>query len=148
MVLVSNRLGDWPKVEYYEARDRKAKDDGFVLLPVIIADRAKGPAANLPGAYLAPEQAAKADRAGLWSGTFVPPWDWRYGARATSARPSLQQSGPGGCNIKGNVNRRGERIYPVPGSEDYRKVVINTAKGERWFCSEAEAVQAGWRRRR
>ena len=49
VILVSNRLGDWQKVEYYEARDRKAKDDAFVLLPVIIADRAKGPAANLPG---------------------------------------------------------------------------------------------------
>ena len=49
VILVSNRLGDWQKVEYYEARDRKAKDDAFVLLPVIIADRARGPAANLPG---------------------------------------------------------------------------------------------------
>jgi hypothetical protein len=46
------------------------------------------------------------------------------------------------------VNRRGERIYHLTGSRDYGKVVINTAKGERWFCSEAEAVQAGWRRRR
>jgi hypothetical protein len=49
LILVSNRIGDWQKVEYYEARDRKAKDDDFVLLPVIIADRATGPAANLPG---------------------------------------------------------------------------------------------------
>ena len=49
LILVSNRLGDWQKVEYYEARDRKAKDDAFVLLPVVVADRAKGPAANLPG---------------------------------------------------------------------------------------------------
>jgi formylglycine-generating enzyme required for sulfatase activity len=49
LILVSNRIGDWQKVEYYEARDRKAKDDEFVLLPVIIADRATGPAANLPG---------------------------------------------------------------------------------------------------
>ena len=49
LILVSNRVGDWQKVEYYEALDRKAKDDAFVLLPVIIADRAKGPAANLPG---------------------------------------------------------------------------------------------------
>ena len=49
VILVSNRLGDWQKVEYYEARDRKAKDDGFVLLPVVVADRAKGSAANLPG---------------------------------------------------------------------------------------------------
>ena len=49
VILVANRLGDWQKVEYYEAFDRKAKDRAFVLLPVIIADRAKGPAANLPG---------------------------------------------------------------------------------------------------
>src|SRR5262245_61864455 len=49
LILVSNRVGDWQKLEYYEARDRKAKDDDFVLLPVIVADRARGPAANLPG---------------------------------------------------------------------------------------------------
>ncbi|HLK26642.1 MAG TPA: SUMF1/EgtB/PvdO family nonheme iron enzyme, partial [Caulobacteraceae bacterium] len=49
LILVSTRVGDWQKFEYYEARDRKAKDDAFVLLPVIIADRAEGPAANLPG---------------------------------------------------------------------------------------------------
>lgn len=49
IILVSNRLGDWQKVEYYEARDRKARDDTFILLPIIIADRARGPAANLPG---------------------------------------------------------------------------------------------------
>jgi formylglycine-generating enzyme required for sulfatase activity len=49
LILVSHRVGDWQKLEYYEARERKAKDDAFVLLPVIIADRSKGPAANLPG---------------------------------------------------------------------------------------------------
>ena len=49
VILISTLVGDWQKVEYYEARDRKAKDDAFVLLPVIIADRTKGPAANLPG---------------------------------------------------------------------------------------------------
>jgi hypothetical protein len=49
IILVSNQLGDWQKVEYYEARDRKAKDDDYVLLPIIVADKSKGPAANLPG---------------------------------------------------------------------------------------------------
>src|SRR4029453_14797705 len=49
LILVSHRIGDWQKQEYYEARDRKAKEDDFVLLPIIIADRAMGPAANLPG---------------------------------------------------------------------------------------------------
>jgi hypothetical protein len=49
LILVSQRVGDWQKLEYYEARDRKAKTDSFVLLPILIADRAKGPVANLPG---------------------------------------------------------------------------------------------------
>ena len=49
LILVSHRAGDWQKFEYYEALDRKVKNDAFVLLPVIIADRAKGPTANLPG---------------------------------------------------------------------------------------------------
>ena len=49
LILVSNRLEDWQKLEYYEARDRKARDDTFILLPVVVADPTKGPAANLPG---------------------------------------------------------------------------------------------------
>jgi formylglycine-generating enzyme required for sulfatase activity len=49
LILVSNQIGDWQKREYYEANDRKSKDAAFILLPVIIADRAKGPAGNLPG---------------------------------------------------------------------------------------------------
>lgn len=49
LILVSTRVGEWQKFEYYEALDRKAKDDAFILLPVIIADPAAGPAANLPG---------------------------------------------------------------------------------------------------
>lgn len=52
---------------------------------------------------------------------------------------------PGGCLIKGNINSRGERIYHVPGSPNYDSTRIDTAKGERWFCSEAEAKAAGWR---
>jgi hypothetical protein len=54
-----------------------------------------------------------------------------------------------GCNIKGNISMRtGERIYHVPGGEFYNATVINPAKGERWFCSEAEARAAGWRKSR
>ena len=49
------------------------------------------------------------------------------------------------CRIKGNISRNG-RIFHVPGQEFYDRTGINTTKGERWFCSEAEARQAGWRR--
>jgi hypothetical protein len=50
------------------------------------------------------------------------------------------------CLIKGNISSTGERIYHVPGGLYYNATVIDTAKGERWFCTEAEAVAAGWRR--
>src|SRR5215471_21748301 len=43
LILVSHRAGDWQKFEYYEALDRKVKNNAFVLLPVIIADRPMRP---------------------------------------------------------------------------------------------------------
>ena len=50
------------------------------------------------------------------------------------------------CLIKGNINRHGERIYHTPwSSPHYKKTKINTNKGERWFYTEGEARQAGWR---
>lgn len=48
------------------------------------------------------------------------------------------------CAIKGNVNRKGEKIFHVPGSRDYARVTITGAE-ERMFCSVAEATAAGWR---
>ena len=48
--------------------------------------------------------------------------------------------------IKGNINRKGEKIYHVPGTPSYSVTNIDTSKGERWFHSEEEAVAAGWRR--
>jgi hypothetical protein len=53
------------------------------------------------------------------------------------------------CQIKGNISyNSGERIYHMPGQEDYFRTKINWADGERWFCTEAEARAAGWRRAR
>ncbi len=48
------------------------------------------------------------------------------------------------CRIKGNVSGNGH-IYHVPGQEYYEQTGINEARGERWFCSAAEARAAGWR---
>ena len=50
----------------------------------------------------------------------------------------------GECLIKGNISENG-RIYHVPGSRWYSETGINPSRGERWFCSEAEARAAGWR---
>lgn len=52
-----------------------------------------------------------------------------------------------GCDIKGNKSiDSGERIYHVPGGEYYNETVIRPEYGERWFCTEAEAIANGWRK--
>jgi len=52
-----------------------------------------------------------------------------------------------GCAIKGNVNiNSGEKIFHVPGQEYYSATKISPQYGERWFCTEAEARAAGWRK--
>jgi hypothetical protein len=47
---------------------------------------------------------------------------------------------------QGNISSSYERIYHVPGQRYYDKTQMNEGKGERWFCSEQEAVGAGWRK--
>ncbi len=54
------------------------------------------------------------------------------------------QRAPRRCPIKGNISSAG-RIYHVPWSEWYERTRIDPARGERWFCSEDDAIRAGWR---
>jgi uncharacterized protein YraI len=49
------------------------------------------------------------------------------------------------CAIKGNVNSKGERIYHVPGGAFYNRTNIKPEEGDRWFCTTAEAQEAGFR---
>jgi len=77
---------------------------------------------------------------------------WRY-RHASTAAPTSQavasfeaQSAtpPGGpCLIKGNISDNG-KLYHVPGSPSYDRTKIDESRGERWFCTEAEAQAAGW----
>ncbi len=53
-----------------------------------------------------------------------------------------------GCGIKGNISANGERIYHVIGQKNYWATRINPISRERWFCSEAAARRAGWRKSR
>lgn len=73
-----------------------------------------------------------------------------------STATSVSVGCAGGCTqypawcappIKGNVSyNSGEKIYHVPGQEYYANTKISPGYGERWFCTEAEARQAGWRK--
>ena len=51
------------------------------------------------------------------------------------------------CNIKGNISMNsGRKLYHVPGMEDYESTRIDQSAGERWFCTENEAIASGWTR--
>jgi hypothetical protein len=51
------------------------------------------------------------------------------------------------CSIKGNVNvSTGTRIYHMPGGAYYNRTNIKFEEGDRWFCTEAEAQAANFRR--
>ncbi len=109
--------------------------------------------------YVDEENEARNAKRGLWAGEFTAPWDYRRESRAEASPATPQstaRSGASGstrgtqppsarCAIKGNINQRGDRIYHAPGSDSYESTVIDERKGERWFCSEAEARAAGWR---
>ena len=92
--------------------------------------------------YVDDESAAQTEKAGIWAGRFIEPANWRRGERLQSANQTTTDA----CQIKGNISRSGERIYHVPGARDYGPTRIDESKGERWFCSEDEALKAGWRR--
>jgi cold shock CspA family protein len=50
-----------------------------------------------------------------------------------------------GCNIKGNISvNTGEKLYHLPNMEDYATTNIDGSKGEKWFCTESDAIANGW----
>jgi hypothetical protein len=123
-------------------------------------------------AYVAEEAVARSAQKGMWAGAFIAPWDWRTRTARTAILgsykpteeqervllPSTPQLQPkpflsprpperrAECLIKGNINSKGERIYHSPGQRYYDKTQIDESKGDRWFCTEQEAVAAGWRK--
>jgi endonuclease YncB( thermonuclease family) len=112
-------------------------------------------------AYVGAEDEARAAGRGVWQGEALVAWDWRRGGwqaasgaveAAPAEPPEPAKADPpapvavaGDCRIKGNTNAAGERIYHTPASPWYARVQIDAARGQRWFCTEAEAEAAGWR---
>ena len=76
----------------------------------------------------------------------------------TPAQPALPPNPPqqstektnnppqGQCVIKGNINSKKEKLYHLPGCPSYTRTIISAHKGERWFCTKQEAIDAGWQR--
>lgn len=89
--------------------------------------------------YASAEREARTNRAGLWRGDTLRPAEYR-----AKVWDEAKQSAPDGCPIKGTI--AGEnKTYLVPWAGSYEKAKVRSERGERWFCTEAEARAAGWK---
>ena len=66
--------------------------------------------------------------------------------QAKDACPKGCQIPPPGCTIKGNISAGGNKIYHLQSQQSYAGIRIQVDKGERWFCSEPEAINNGFRK--
>lgn len=89
--------------------------------------------------YVAEEEEARSKKRGIWAYSSQAPWEYR-----AQKWQEAKQTAPDGCPIKGNITTSG-KIYHPPWSPWYLKTRIDTTQGERWFCTEEEALAAGWR---
>jgi len=107
-------------------------------------------------AYVSAEESARVNRRGLWAGAFELPSLYRVDERGSARtehvprRARVHVSSPreafvarsSGCLIKGNRGSHGW-IYHLPGMPYYDRT-----NPEEWFCTEAQARAAGYRRAR
>lgn len=84
--------------------------------------------------------------------TQVPPTKAPATKAPPTAVPAPAEACPGGCteqkpgcDIKGNVNSKGDKIYHVPGMAAYNNTKVQPDEGDRWFCTRDEAKAAGFR---
>lgn len=105
--------------------------------------------------FVQAEERARSDRLGMWgelcAGVATLPSTSRSEPKPNAA-PSPAQGAPtllprsNTCVVKGNISSGGEKIYHMPGCANYTRTQIDESKGERWFCDENEAQDAGWRK--
>lgn len=135
----TDRYGRWLRYVYV--------DDEFVNLSLVSQGYATvvtyPPDVKFTELFRTAEQIARREGRGLWGSicqTWVVPTAPPTIPQTSQAPPNLR------CNIKGNINSNGEKIYHYPGCKSYAQTIITEDTGERWFCSETEAINAGWRR--
>jgi len=121
------------------------KADGRDINETLVSEGHAWAFVRYSNTYVEAERKARAARKGVFVAENVPAWEYRA-KRWEGSVASSEDGRPAKCPIKGNVSASGERVYHMPWDRSYAATRISTAKGERWFCDEADAEKAGWRR--
>ncbi|NCP11144.1 MAG: thermonuclease family protein [Sphingomonadales bacterium] len=131
------------------------KVDGIDVAAVMVEDGWATALTQFTPQYRPLETLARTARRGIWNSQFDLPAVYRAAnappapraaappAATRRATPAASNIRSANCAIKGNHSRRGDWIYHLPGSKYYR-----VTRAEAYFCSEAEARAAGYRRAR
>ncbi len=103
--------------------------DPYLNRGMVTAGLARDTGSNTPDYREVLKQAeifAKEKKLGIWSGKCI---------QLAPANPD--------CRIKGNI-RQDLKNYYLPECPNYQQVIVNTAYGDHWFCTEDEATGAGF----
>ena len=111
---------------------RKARDQPKKRYPLVRPNRL------WQDQFIKAQTEAQQSKLGLWSSC--------SGSESEIAPIVPEESADKSCLIKGNISASGEKIYHLPGCGSYKNTKIDEAREERWFCTEAEALVAGWRK--
>ena len=93
-----------------------------------------------PAAYKKLETVAREKRHGFWRDQWEQPWLFRRRMQVVA-----DASAPDRCAFKGIVDQKDNRIYFAPWSPWYDNYKVEVQRGDKWLCSEAEAIAAGWK---
>jgi micrococcal nuclease len=84
------------------------------------------------------QKQAQQEGIGIWS---LENYSQEDGYISEEAENQNEETADSNCTIKGNINSSGEKIYHVESGRYYK-----ITKPEEWFCSEQEAIDAGFRK--
>ncbi|MCD5381269.1 MAG: thermonuclease family protein [Candidatus Pacebacteria bacterium] len=127
----------------YLPSDDVQDDDVFINEALLRAGHARTLAVAPDNRYRylfsAAQEEAKRDKKGMWGK--CPGLETKEERQADSQPTDTQ------CTIKGNISEKSfGRTYFVEGCANYNRVKVDIGKGEKYFCTEEEAEEAGFER--
>jgi len=94
--------------------------------------------------FITAQRQAKEDNLGLWKDC---DYEEQVSEEAAALREQSTKPTDPDCIIKGNISDAGYgKTYLLPGCDNYNRTIIDTRKGEAYFCTEQEALDAGFRK--
>lgn len=113
--------------------------DGRDVADALVREGHVFSASTLFGGYASAEREARNASRGVWAGEALRPSEYRI-----KVWDEARKAAPEGCPIKG-VGGGGSRTYLLPWSPGYSARNVRASRGDRWFCSEQDAIAAGYR---